>query len=333
MNQVTTSKASFRSEALDDATLVQAARFLDQHAGDLFAGDVEVSLLTGGASNVNLKVVSEAGTYALRLCSPDALRWGVSRAAAIQAQKDASELGLAPRILASELPEGHFLAEFVTGRHFANPDMADDANLRLFAEACRKLNENVTAARDFSPFNDARTFVDYADAEKVERPPRLDEMLAAMFRIEAVFSNNSAPIGFGHFDLNPMNGLGVGDQLVMVDFDYSGMGWTAFELAYLACQAELDDKQTETLLRFYDPEADAGQRARVELMRFVAGIREATWALMAAPILGGTTTPFEGFTYEGHAALNIRQATRVVESGLFETYLRQARHVRPGARC
>jgi hypothetical protein len=83
----------------------------------------------------------------------------------------------------------------------------------------------------------------------------------------------------------------------------------------------------------YDPHADAGQRARVELMRFVAGIREATWALMAEPYLGYKTTPLDGWTYEGHARRNIGQACQVIDSGAFETYLSQARLVRDGALC
>ena len=134
-------------------------------------------------------------------------------------------------------------------------------------------------------------------------------------------------------DSVPQNYLIDDDTIRLVDWDYAGNGWTAFELGSLCCQAELDDWQTTTLLRSYDPDADEGQRARVELMRFVAGDREATWALMAEPFLGYKTTPLDGWTYAGHAARNIRQAALVIDSGQFALYLKRARHVRPGARC
>lgn len=318
---------------LSRETVDEAIAFLERHDSDRFDGEVNLSRLTGGASNVNLRVESASAVYALRLCDADAVRWGVDRRAAIQAQQDAADMGLAPRILASELPSGHYLAEFVEGEQLTPEDLKQEKYLSLVAETWRRLNAGATTAREFSPFDDARTFIEYADADHAPRPPRLDEMFAALLRVEALFTNRAAPRGFCHSDSVPQNYLLRNDALVMVDFDYAGMGWTAFELGSLCCQAELDDWQTTTLLAAYDPEADAGQRARVELMRFVAGIREAVWALMAEPILGYKTAPLDGWTYQGHAQRNIGQAARVIDSGAFEAYLNDARSVRQGALC
>ena len=311
----------------------QALAFLDAHGEGILAGEVELTLLAGGASNVNLKVSCPSGTYALRLCDPDGVRWGVDRSAAIQAQRDAAQLGLAPEILVAELPSGHFLSEFDPGTQLTPESLRDPANLELVARTWRRLNAGATTSRTFSPFEDARTFLEYADSDGAPRPSRLDEMLAALLRVEALFVNRPMPKGFCHSDSVPQNYLKHGERLKMVDFDYAGTGWTAFEIGSLCCQAELDGGQTETLLTAYDPSADEGQRARVELMRFVAGVREATWALMAEPHLGYKTAPLDGWTYEGHARRNIGQASRVIDSGAFESYLKAARLVRDGARC
>lgn len=311
----------------------QAVAFLDAHAAGIVSGEVTLSLLAGGASNVNLKIVADQGSFALRLCDPDGFRWGVDRAAAIQAQQDAAAMGLAPRIVAAELPSGHYLAEFIEGSQLTPELLRNESHLALVARTWRRLNEGTTSSREFSPFRDARTFIEFADADDAPRPPRLDEMLAALLRVEALFENHPAPRGFCHSDSVPQNYLQAESGLKLVDFDYAGMGWTAFELGSLCCQAELDDWQTATLLEAYDSGADGGQRARVELMRFVAGIREATWALMAEPYLGYKTTPLDGWTYEGHAKRNIGQACQVIDSGAFESYLAEARTIRPGARC
>jgi hypothetical protein len=310
-----------------------AVGFLDRHGDGLVGDDVRISRLQGGASNVNLVVESGDRTYALRLCDPDAARWGVDRKAAIVAQSEAAALGMAPEIVASELPSGDYLSVFVPGFQLTPELLREERYLAMVAGAWRRLNVHTTESRVFSPFDDARTFVDCADADDAPRPPRLDEMLAALLRIEALFDNHDLPRGFCHSDSVPQNYLVDGEVIRLVDFDYAGFGWTAFELGSLCCQAELDDWQTRTLLTAYDPQADDGQRARVELMRFVAGIREATWALMAEPYLGYKTTPLDGWTYEGHAARNIGQAAQVIDNGAFNDYLRLARQVRPGARC
>lgn len=318
---------------VSEETFDHAVGFLERQAGDLLGQEVQLAMLQGGASNVNLVVESRGTKYALRLCDADAARWGVDRAAAITAQNEAAQLGLAPHVLASELPRGDYLSVFIPGFQLTPELLREERYLAMVAGAWRRLNANPTASRVFSPFDDARTFIDCADADDAPRPPRLDEMLAALLRIEALFVSRDLPKGFCHSDSVPQNYLVDGDVVRLVDWDYAGYGWTAFELGSLCCQAELDDWQTTTLLTAYDPDADQGQRARVELMRFVAGIREATWALMAEPYLGYKTTPLDGWTYEGHADRNIRQAAQVIDSGEFDDYLRMARQIRTDARC
>ncbi|KRF24407.1 phosphotransferase [Phycicoccus sp. Soil803] len=331
---MTATQRSYRAlPGVSDEVYQHAVGFLERQAVHHMQGEVTLAMLQGGASNVNLVVQSGSNRYALRLCDADAARWGVDRAAAITAQKEAAEHGLAPRVLASELPRGDYLSEFILGFQLTPELLREERYLAMVAGAWRRLNINSTKSRIFSPFDDARTFIDCADADNAPRPDRLDEMLAALLRIEALFVNRDLPKGFCHSDSVPQNYLVDGDDIRLVDFDYAGYGWTAFELGSLCCQAELDDWQTRTLLRAYDPDADDGQRARVELMRFVAGIREATWALMAEPYLGYKTTPLDGWTYEAHAKRNIRQAAQVIDSGAFDDYLRLARRLRPDARC
>jgi hypothetical protein len=58
----------------------------------------------------------------------------------------------------------------------------------------------------------------------------------------------------------------------------------------------------------------------VELLRFVAAMREATWALMAAPVLAGTTTPDgDDDFYENYMSDYLRLAReRVAASDFYE---------------
>lgn len=292
--------------------------------------ELQVSRLAGGASNVNLCVRTADQQFALRFCMPDSARWGVSRASAIQAQSDAAGLGLAPVILGSKLPEGHYLAEFVEGTVLTPELLRSRGLIPLVAETLRKLHAGRTTAREFSPFDDMRTFLELGSAEGAVPPDGYEELLARSLRVEALFRNRDVPRAFCHSDLVPQNFILHGDGFKLVDFDYAGTGWVAFELASFACQASLDPAETENFLRAYDPKFSSAQRARVELMRFVAGIREATWAIMAEPILGGQTLPMDGWTYRGYAEENLRQANTVITAG-FQQYMREARHVTASA--
>jgi thiamine kinase-like enzyme len=295
------------------------------------AGSVGVTRLAGGASNVNLKISCAQDSYALRICMPDSARWGVQRQAAIQAQRDAAALNVAPDIIASDPAEGHFLSAFVDGAVLTPELLRSEHLLPEVARTLRRLNAGTTGAREFSPFDDMRTFVELGSAEHAPAPAGFDAMLARSFRIEALFRNRPMPRAFCHSDLVPQNFLLTAGGFRLVDWDYAGQGWIAFEMASFSCQAGLDPAETQELLTAYDPDLDDSQRARVELMRLVAGVREAAWATMAEPILGEHTTPMPGWTYTGYATANLDQAGQVAAMG-FDELLEAARTVRPGAR-
>ena len=79
------------------------------------AASIEVTVLVGGANNRNYVVESREAKYALRIANQLNERMAVDRPSAVQAQKDAAAGDLAPAVLASRLPEGHVLSEFVEG--------------------------------------------------------------------------------------------------------------------------------------------------------------------------------------------------------------------------
>lgn len=327
---MTTRAIEFDSD-LDYAIRATVTGLLDEWNLPELAGPVEIRKMSGGASNVNLQVLANGAVWALRVCAPDAARWGVIRAAAIQAQRDAAVLGLAPDIIATHLPDGHFLSEFVDGRTVTSEFVREGQLLPRIAGALRALKLGSTTSRDFSPFDDLRTFLELGDAEGADVADELSEFLAAALRIEALFETRDAPRGFCHSDLVPQNFIDLGDSLKMVDFDYAGNGWVSFELGSFACQAELTDDETREFLGAYDPEFDAAQLARVELMRAIAGVREALWCFMAEPILASSTKPLDGWTYASHASRNLAQARKVMGPDRLSTYLTEARYVRPGA--
>lgn len=316
---------------VDEYSRQLTAELLEQWDVVPTAETVRVSRLSGGASNINLRITAGSADWALRLCDARAERWGVDRSAAIQAQTDAASIGLAPRILAHCLPAGHFLSEFIDGVTVTSDYIREARLLEAIGRSLRTLNQGSTTARDFSPFDDLGTFLEYGDGDGVGFAAQITGELAAVKRIQSMFETRDAPRGFCHSDLVPQNFLRLGTDLFLVDFDYAGTGWIAFELASFSCQAQLDSEETRSLLHAYDPDFDDGQEARVELMRAVAGIREACWAYMAEPILSGATSPLDGWSYQGYAADNLAQARGVLAEGRLEKYLSAARRIRPGA--
>lgn len=254
-------------------------------------GEVEVSVLVGGANNRNFVARTPEVKYALRIANPQNERFAVDRASAIQAQRDAAVGGLAPEVIASQLPAGHVLSTFVEGVTLLGAgQLRESGVLENVGAGLRRLHALPSSIRPYSPFDDIRLWTRLARSDGTEIPADLDELLATVGQIEAVVQRAELPAVFCHNDTVPQNFIRSGARLCLVDWDYAGRGWACFELASFCATADLSTELQGQLLHSYDERTSDAQVATVELLRFVAAMRETSWALMATPILAGTTT-------------------------------------------
>jgi thiamine kinase-like enzyme len=264
-------------------------------------GEVEVSVLVGGASNRNFVARTPAVKYALRIANAQSERFAVDREAALQAQREATAAGLAPEVVAARLPEGHVLSGFVEGTTLGAEHLRQPEVLETVAATLRRLHALPSSLHTYSPFEDIRFWARLARGDGTEVPADLDELLELVGQVEALVGSADLPAVFCHNDTYPANFVLSGSRLQLVDWDYAGRGWACFELGSFCVTADLGPELQEVFLRSYDERVSEAQVARVELMRFVSAMREATWAVMATPILRGTTTPAAGEDfYEDH---------------------------------
>lgn len=265
-------------------------------------GDVEVSVLVGGASNRNFVARTAAAKYALRIANAQSERFAVDRAAAVQAQREAAAGGLAPEVVASRLPQGHVLSAFLEGPTLGEGRLHEREILETVGATMRRLHALPSSLRPYSPFEDIRLWSRLAREDGTEIPTDLDELLEAVGRIEALVEAAALPQVFCHNDTYPENFILSGSRLRFVDWDYAGRGWACFELGSFCATAGLDAELRESLLSSYDERTSEAQLATVELMEFVAAMREGIWAVMATPILrGSATAPAGGHDfYEDH---------------------------------
>lgn len=288
-------------------------------------GDVEVSVLVGGASNRNFVARTPTIKYALRIANSQSERFAVDRAAAIQAQREAAAGGLAPEVVASRLPEGHVLSAFLEGATLGEEQLRERAVLETVGATLRRLHALPSSLRAYSPFDDIRLWARLARSDGTEVPADLDELLGVVRRIETLVEGAGPPTVFCHNDTYPQNFILSASRLQLVDWDYSGRGWACFELGSFCATADLGPELQEVFLRSYDERTSEAQVATVELMRFVAAMREATWAVMATPILRGTTNPASGEDfYEDHLRTYLGMARECAAAPNFHELMKVA---------
>ena len=87
-----------------------------------------------------------------------------------------------------------------------------------------------------------------------------------------------------HNDLLLGNFIDAGTSLLIIDWEYAGLGNRYFDLGNFAAHNQLADAEERALLEHYFGEARPEDLRRLQLMRMVSDLREATWGYLQSAI-------------------------------------------------
>jgi aminoglycoside phosphotransferase (APT) family kinase protein len=236
--------------------------------------------LDGGITNRNYKLRFGEREYVLRLPGKDTELLGISRAAERIANKAAAQLGVAPRVAAGD--EQCLVTDFLV----CTPVDLDAlrADPAPAARALRAFHDCgvVLPVRFWVP-ELLQSYAAIVHRRGGALPDGYAPAVALAGRIAAALPL-SDPVPC-HNDLLPANMLLTGARLMLVDWEYAGIGHRFFDLGNLAVNNELDDGGEQRLLAAYFGERPSdGRRAALKLMRIMSDAREAAWGVVQGVI-------------------------------------------------
>lgn len=244
-----------------------------------FVDPQEIEPLSGGITNVNLRLRDGDNWYVVRL-GDDIPEHGVMRWNELAISKAAQDANIAPAIYHHE--PGALVLEFVQGRTFEEADIRDPANLTrvidLVARAHRDLAVHLTSpVLAFWPFQVLRTYMTRLRAENSPHRTVLPELLAEAEALEA--ATGPVDLVVGHNDLLAGNFIDDGQRLWLIDWEYAGFNSPLFDLAGLAGNNGLSETQERTMLEQYLNAPPDAQWRPYNAMKCVSLMRETLWSM------------------------------------------------------
>jgi len=238
--------------------------------------------LEGGITNRNYLAELGDREYVIRLHGKDTGLLGIDRAAERMASEEASALGIAPAVAAS-FSEGlvtHFIACMPVAAH----ELALSAG--ELGVALRRFHDSgVRLPVTFWIPELLGRYARLVDERGEKLPEAYAETVAVAQRIGRVLPLE-VPLPC-HNDLLPGNIIRAreGGRLLIVDWEYAGMGHPYFDLGNLSVNNGFDESAEDRLLGAYhgEPPTDR-RRAALKLMRVLSDAREAAWAVVQAGI-------------------------------------------------
>ncbi len=273
----------------------------------------EPAALDGGITNRNYRVTLGGSDYVVRLPGKDTDLLGIDREAERLANSAATELGLAPAVAAAL--DDCLVTEYVPCSAVGRDEIT--AGVEELANTLRSFHESsvVLPTRFWVP----KLLEDYAQIIR-RRGGQTDDAygdaVAAARRIEGALAlTDPRPC---HNDLLAGNIIKSSSdgRLMIVDWEYAGMGDRRFDLGNLAVNNELDERAEERLLTAYLRTAPTDrQRAALKLMRVLSDAREGAWGAVQSHISQ------LDFDFDSYAAKHFHRLQQAVADPDFEEWL------------
>ena len=258
----------------EDTSLEQVLELVPELAGD----DRGVEELEGGLTNVNCKVTVGDRSFVVRRWSDDGALLSIDRDNEHENSVKAAAAGVGAPVVAY-LPEQRALViEFLEGRTLSAGDLRGGFPLERVAEACRRLHSAEAFRDDFDMFATQRTYLELVTERGFRLPDRYREFEPQVAAVEAALRAAPEPPVPCNNDLLAENFIDDGDDLWLIDYEYSGNNEASFELGNIWSESGLSDEQLEQLVAAYWGEPSAPKVARARLWGLMSKYGWTLWA-------------------------------------------------------
>lgn len=228
-----------------DPGRMRALRVLARAPGlaDAVRGRVSVTRLQG-LTNATYRVETEVGSFAVQMPARDSAA-AMARGPAIAATRLAHALGIGAELVHAEEHGGAIVTRWIAATEATTAETLRAATGRLasLAASLARLHRSPERLdRRFDPFAAIADLASRSGGASLP-PPLADALRRAEIELARTL-RAAVPV---HGDLVPANVRAAPDGVVLIDWDYAGMGDPAWDIAYFALEAGLTPEEEQAL--------------------------------------------------------------------------------------
>ena len=239
--------------------------------------------LAGGITNHNYRVNLDGQTYVLRIAGERTELLGIDRQVEYACAVAAMEAGVGVDVIGFVPERNALITRLAPGRALTAEDLQNPDILDRVTHALRALHAIGSVPGFFSPFEVVRSYHQLALTHGVEFPPEMSRARGLLNEIENCIRSDDRLCPC-HNDLLPSNLIDDGGRVLIIDWEYAGVGDRFFDLGNFAANTQLDPEGEKNLLRSYFGAVDPDHVRRLHLMRLASDLRESLWGYLQSAI-------------------------------------------------
>ena len=246
--------------------------------------EVATSELSGGLTNTNHLVTVNEERYVVRIPGASTELLAVDRDNERHNAAAAATTGVSPTIVEVLGDLDVMVIEYIEGTTMTGESLRSPEQVRRIASSLLRLHAGPRFRKDFDMFRLTEFYLSVCDDRGVPIPDGFRDHREDVAAIERALTERSPATVPCHNDLLAENYIDDGEQLWIVDFEYSGNNDPAFELGDTAQECAFDPDLRATLCEAYFGEATPALLARMELQAVMADVGWTLWAAIQAEI-------------------------------------------------
>ena len=243
---------------------------------ELLRDRTNLSELSGGLTNRNLKVETPHGIYVARISSNESDLLAIDRKSEYANSKVAAEVNIGAPVYEYLPGDGLLVIGFLPGHTYGASDVA--ANLSRIAESCRTLHSAKPFVRDFNMFDVQRGYLKIVEERGFRMPELYGEYTQFKDLLQKAFSTTDTGKVPCNNDLLPANFIDDGSKIWLIDYEYSGNNDPCFELGNIWSEAGMNLEQLRELVTAYYGGERPDKCARAWLFSVLAKYGWTLWA-------------------------------------------------------
>ena len=246
--------------------------------------DIVIDPLSGGLTNSNFKVTVDGVPYFVRVPGASTDLLAINRDNEVHNSKAAFVAGVGPKVL-HHLPEYNVMVlEFLNGKTMSKDSLNEPGMPSRMAEAIKKLNEGPRFLLDFNMFRLTEYYLSLCKERDIKIPDGYLDRIPTIERIEKAMNVNPLETVPCNNDLLAENYIDDGEQLWLIDYEYSGNNDPTFELGNTCQEMQFNDEQIAEVCAAYFGEVMPNMIARMKLNMIMSDVGWGLWAAIQAKI-------------------------------------------------
>jgi thiamine kinase-like enzyme len=235
-----------------------------------------VEVLSGGLTNHNYKVRTSEGAYVVRVSPQQSELLSINRANEHHNSLCAARAGIGAPVIEYRPQDSVLVVGLIDGVTLTESEVRQ--NIKRIAESCRRLHSGPRFANDFDMFQIQQIYLEIVQDRGFRIPDGYFDFEPHVSAIADALAVQAEPTVPCNNDLLAGNFIDDGNQIWLIDYEYSGNNDACFELGNIWSENKLSLDQLGELVTAYYGRRLRNKLARAQLQGLMSRYGWTLWA-------------------------------------------------------